>query len=79
MHTLFSLSVLLTSALAHPQFPKKGGEGSATGGCSPLEIVIARATTESVGYGIVGGPYLRAVQGLIPGTTGCESIPNRLQ
>jgi cutinase len=31
---------------------------------------IARATTESAGYGIVCGPLLTAVQKLIPGTTG---------
>lgn len=32
--------------------------------------VIARATIESAGYGVVCGPLLTAIQKLIPGTTG---------
>lgn len=38
--------------------------------CSTAKINPARATTETAGYGIVCGPFLTAVQRLIPGTTG---------
>jgi hypothetical protein len=71
------------TVLADPQgkFGAKGGNGgkgklgggaeagAGAAGCSPLEIVYARATTEPQGLGMVGAPLLSATRRLIPGVT----------
>jgi len=57
-------SLAAGSALALPQ-----ARGGAKGGCSPLELVVARGSMEPQGNGMTGTPLLRAVQQLVPGTT----------
>jgi len=67
MKSLYITCLLVVSEFVASIPQGKGGAG----GCSTLEVVVARGTSEPGTYGlIVGDPFVSAVKRAVPGATG---------